>query len=224
VEENGTWNSNIGVAEDHVPVRQVSTATLAEAKAMDCEAVQIIRELKSGWLRLGFLIERMKETRAFAILGFGSMHSWMQARLGESLSSAYSALQSVRKLKAIPEEKLRLIGERNAHLLARLPDRDRVSAEWIEKATKLPIKDFQREVEIALEKKTGLTRERLRPFVILLPELVYDSLCEAEKKLAWTLGIDIETTPASRILVWEALSQWILQTDEQTIKVQTEGM
>lgn len=49
-------------------------------------------------------------------------------------------------------------------------------------------------------------------------------MCEAEKKLALALCIDIEDKPGSRILVWEALAQWILQTDEGTIKTQTQGM
>jgi len=47
---------------------------------------------------------------------------------------------------------------------------------------------------------------------------------QAEKKIAWSLGIDIETKPGNRIQVWEAFAQWILQTDEQTIRTQTEGM
>jgi hypothetical protein len=49
-------------------------------------------------------------------------------------------------------------------------------------------------------------------------------MCEAERKLARSLGIDIETNPGTRVQLWEAFSQWILQTDEETIKVQTEGM
>jgi hypothetical protein len=49
-------------------------------------------------------------------------------------------------------------------------------------------------------------------------------MCQAEKKLAWSLEIDVETNPGTRIQVWEAFSQWILQTDEQTIRVQTVGM
>jgi hypothetical protein len=57
-----------------------------------------------------------------------------------------------------------------------------------------------------------------------LPEKVYENMCEAEKKLARSLGLDIETRPGNRIQVWEAWTQWILQTDEETIRVQTEGM
>jgi len=195
-------------------------ATRSEAQALDQEAMRIIAEVKSGWLRLGLLIDKMIETCAFEVLGFPSMHAWMQARFGDSLASAYSDLRSVRKLKATPEEKLNRIGERNAHALTHLSERDRTSDEWIEKATLLPTREFKREVE----NKTGLVREKLMPFVILLPEAVHESLCQAEKRIASTLGVDIETKPGNRIFVWEAVSQWILQTDVETIKVQTEGV
>ena len=205
------------------PVVRRPKATEAEARAMDKEAIRIIGEVKSGWLRLGVLIERMVRTNAFEVLGFTSMRSWMEARLGDSLASAYSALRSVRALKGVPEEKLNRIGERNAHALTYLPERERKSDEWIDKAAILPNKKFKREVETAVEKNTGLPREKFKTFWIALPEPVYESVCEAEKKLARSLGIDIATNPGNRIQVWEAFSQWILQTDEQTIKVQTEG-
>ncbi len=75
------------------PVRRLK-ATLAEAKAMDQEAVRIIAEVKSGWLRLGILIDKMIKTRAVETLGFPSMHSWMTQRFGESLSLAIFAIGS----------------------------------------------------------------------------------------------------------------------------------
>ncbi|MGB2890660.1 MAG: hypothetical protein WBC04_23455 [Candidatus Acidiferrales bacterium] len=109
-------------------------------------------------------------------------------------------------------------------MLTYLSEKDRKSDEWIEKAATLPAKDFKHVVRAALEKKTGLPQERFKTWSIALPEAVYESMCEAKKKLARSLGFDIEVKPGSRIQVWEALTQWILQTDEQTIKVQTEGM
>jgi hypothetical protein len=65
--------------------------------------------------------------------------------------------------------------------------------------------------------------ERFKTFSIALPEMVYQNMCDAEKKMARSLQIDIEDRPGNRILVWEAFTQWILLTDEQTIKAQTEG-
>ena len=204
------------------PVRRPKAAK-AEAEAMDKEVVRIVGEIRSNWLRLGSLIQRMIDTGAIEVLGFPSMHSWMTARLGESISNAFSALRSVRALKGVPQEKLERIGERNAHALTYLPEKERKSEEWLEKAATLPTKEFRQEVETTIEKKTGFAREGFKTFSVALPEKVYESMCEAEKKLAWSLGIDIEAKPGSRILVWEALAQWILLTDEETIKTQTQG-
>jgi hypothetical protein len=199
-------------------------ATKAEAKQLDKEVARVVDEIRSNWFLLGRLVERVRETRAFEALGFPGFHSWMTARLGENISSAYSAVRSVRALEGVPEEKLKRIGERNAHMLTHLPEKERKSPEWLEKAATLPTKEFKQEVQIAIEQKTGLRKERFKTFSIALPEAVYENLCEAEKKLARCIDLDIETKPGNRIQVWEALAQWILQIDEQTIRVQTEGM
>ncbi len=191
---------------------------------MDREAAEIIADMKSSWLRLGSLIQRMIDTQAVEVLGFRSMRSWMEARLGESSASAYSALRSVRALQGVPNAKLAKIGERNAHALTHLPEKERKSEDWLEKAAVLPTKDFKQEVETALSRKTGLPRDKFKTWWIALPENVYEDMCAAEKKLAFALSLDIENIPGLRIQVWEAWAQWILQTDEQTIKVQTEGM
>jgi hypothetical protein len=190
---------------------------------MDREAIRIIAEVRAGWLRLGLVIERISRTEAFEALGFSSMHSWMEARLGESMASAYSALRSVRALRGVPEEKLQRIGERNAHMLAYLPEKERKSEEWLEKAAILPTKEFKHDAQVFLERKTGIQPEGFKTFSIALPTAVFENMCEAERKLAWSLGIDLETSPGSRIQVWEAWTQWILQTDEETIKAHTEG-
>src|SRR5580704_17036412 len=205
------------------PVRR-PRATKAEAEAMDKEVVRIVAKIRSNWLLLGRLVEKVRETRAIEALGFPGFHAWMTARLAESLSSAYSAVRSVRALEGVPEGTLKRIGERNAHMLTQLPEKERKSEDWLEKAATLPTKEFKQEVEIAIEQKTGLRKERFKTFSIALPEAVYENLCEAEKKLARCIGLDIETQPGNRIQVWEAFAQWIQQIDEQTIRVQTEGM
>jgi hypothetical protein len=204
------------------PIRRPK-ATEAEAKAMEKEAIRIASEMRTGWLRLGSLIGKMMASHAYEALGYQSIEAWMNARLGESASSAFSALRSVRYLEGVPEEQLKRIGERNANALTYLPVKERKNKEWIEKAATLPIKEFKQEVQIELARKSGMAPERFKTFSIALPELVYQSMCEAEKKIARALQIDIEDRPGNRILVWEAFAQWILLTDEQTIKTQTEG-
>jgi hypothetical protein len=205
------------------PVRRPK-ATKAEAEAMDKEVVRIVGEIRSNWLRLGRLVQRFMETQAFEALGFPNVHAWMTSRLGESLSNAFSALRSVRALEGVPEEKLKRIGERNAHALTYLPEKERKSEEWLEKAATLPTKEFKQEVRTAIQKKIDLPPEGFKTFSILLPEKVYESMCAVEKKIAWVLTIDLDEKPGNRILVWEALAQWILLTDEETIKTQTQGM
>src|ERR1700730_10820213 len=108
-------------------------ATKAEAEAIDKQVVRLVGEIRSNWLRLGRLIQRFMETRAFEALGFPNLHAWMTARLGESLSNAFSALRSVRALDGVPEEKLKRIGERNAHMLTYPSEKERRTEEWLEK-------------------------------------------------------------------------------------------
>lgn len=94
------------------PVRR-SKATEAEAQALDKEVIQTLKLMKSSWLRLGSLIQKVIDTRAFEPLGFRTMKDWMDARLGKSMSTAYSALRSVRALKGISEQQLERVSERN---------------------------------------------------------------------------------------------------------------
>jgi hypothetical protein len=197
-------------------------ATEAEAKAMDKEAVRIVAELKSGWLRLGMLIQKMAATRAFETLDFPSMHSWMTDRLGESISGAYSALRSVRALHGIPEAKLEKIGERNAHTLARLPEKDRRRDEWIEKAANLPTKEFVAQVDEAIEKKTGLPNEQFRFWGEAVPVSVAQKLDEMLEKIGRVLELDM-TRRSGRITALEALAATILTTTDEQLKAETEG-
>src|ERR1700692_3327434 len=77
-------------------------ATEAEAKAMEKEAVRVASEMRTGWLGLGSLIGKMMDSQAHEALGYHSTQAWMKARLGESASSAFSALRSGRALEGVP--------------------------------------------------------------------------------------------------------------------------
>ncbi len=139
-------------------------ASKAEAEAMDREAFSIVGEMRSSWLRLGLLLRKIIDTRAYVALEFPSMHAWMNARLGQSMAAAFSAMRSVRALNGVPEDMLQLIGERNAHALTYLPEKERKSQEWLGKAATLPTKEFKQEVRTAIEKRTGLPSERFKTF------------------------------------------------------------
>ena len=58
------------------PVRRPK-ATEAEAQVLDKEAIQTLKVMKSSWLRLGSLIQKVIDTRAFEALGFRTMKDWM---------------------------------------------------------------------------------------------------------------------------------------------------
>jgi hypothetical protein len=112
-------------------------ATKEEAKDLDREATQIIKEMKRSWLSLGLVMKRVSESRAYEQLGFKSMRAWMGSRLGEQMASAYQSMRAVKALDGVPESKLEKIGTRNAQVLVRLPEKERKSDEWISKAANL---------------------------------------------------------------------------------------
>jgi hypothetical protein len=56
-------------------------ATKAEAEVLDKKVARVVSEIRSSWLLLGRLVERVRETRAFEALGFPGFHAWMTARL-----------------------------------------------------------------------------------------------------------------------------------------------
>ena len=198
-------------------------ATEAEARAMDEEIVRILGEIKSGWLRLGLLLQRMIATEAFLALGFPSMHSWMTARLGGSMSNAFAALKTVRALSGVPLSQLENIGTRNAQVLIRLPEKERKSEEWIKKASILQERQLRAEVDAAIEKKTGMPKERFCYWGEVVPESVSEKLEEMMAKIGRVLQIDVSERHG-RITALEALAATILSTPEGILRAETEGV
>jgi hypothetical protein len=190
---------------------------------MDQEAIRIFAQVKSGWLRLGLLMQKMIDTRAFEALGYTSMNSWMTARLGGSTSSAFAAVKTVRALKGVPESELEKIGSRNAQVLIRLPEKERKSGEWIEKASTLTEKELRAEVDAAMEKKTGMPKEKFRFWGEAVPESVAQKLDEMMAKIGRVLELDIVQRPG-RITALEALAVAILNTPDEQLKAETEGI
>ena len=124
--------------------------------------------MKTSWLSLGRVAQKMIDTQAFEQLGFRSMRAWMESRLGEQMASAYHSLRAVRALEGVPESKLEKIGTGNAQVLVRLPAKERRSDEWLTKAATLPEKQLRTEVDALIEKKTGMPKEKLHFFFKLL--------------------------------------------------------
>lgn len=206
--------------------RRPKLATKAEALAMDKQADQIIDGLNSGWLNLGLLMKRMIDTQAFKPLGFANMNEWMRKKLGtegNSLSKAFSALRSVRALSGVPEEKLKQIGTSNALALTKLPEIERRSEEWLDKAIVTPHKQFKETVAASLEKRGVSREEERRTFSLNCPLSVYEELMAAQAKLARLLGLDIEANPGLRVVVWSRNATMINTTEDEHIIVEMQG-
>src|SRR2546430_13197002 len=137
-------------------------ASKAEAKALDDQATQIIKYVRRSWLSLGLIMKKVSETRAYEQLGFRSMRAWMESRFVEQIASAYQSMRAVRALDGVPESKLEKIGTRNAPVLVRLPDRERKSDKWIDKAATLPERELKAEVDALIETKTHMPKEKFR--------------------------------------------------------------
>lgn len=198
-------------------------ATKHEAQEMDKEVMRLVADMKSGWLRLGRLIQKVGDTRAWVALGFANFNAWTEKRFGKSASSAFSALRSVRALSGVPEEKLKVIGERNANALSYLPERTRKSKEWIDKAATLSTKEFKEEVEAAKEKQTGHPREEYRTFAVRVPLRIYEEMLDAEKKMARMLALDIERQPGLKGEVWLAIAAMINTSEEGRLIAEVQG-
>jgi hypothetical protein len=197
-------------------------ATKEEAKDLDRDATQIIKEMRRSWLSLGLVIKTMIETRAFGQLGFKSMHAWMESRLGEQMASAYQSLRAVRALDGVPESKLEKIGTRNAQVLVRLPEKERKSDEWVTKAATLPEKELRAEVDALIEGKTQMAKEKFRYWGEPVPESVAEKLDEMMIKIGRVIDVDITERPG-RITALEALAATILITPEEQLKTEIQG-
>jgi hypothetical protein len=197
-------------------------ATNEEAVGLDREATQIFKEMKRSWLSLGLVMKRVSETQAYEQLGFRSMRAWMESRFAEQVASAYQAMRAVRALEGVPESKLEKIGTRNAQVLVRLPDKERKSDEWIEKAANLPERELRAEVDALIEGKTQMPKEKFRFWGEPVPESVAEKLDEMMTKIGRVLQGDVSERPG-RITALEALAATILTTPEEQLKVEIEG-
>jgi hypothetical protein len=197
-------------------------ASKEEAVGLDHVATQIIKEMKRSWLSLGLVMKKVSETQAYEQLGFRSMRAWMESRLGEQMASAYQSMRAVRALDGVSESKLEKIGTRNAQVLVRLPEKERKSDRWIEKAAKLPERELRAEVDALIEGKTQMPKEKFRYWGEPVPESVAEKLDEMMTKTGRVLQVDVSER-SGRITVLEALAAMILNTPDEQLKVETEG-
>lgn len=211
------------LAKRTVTVTVNPPATKAEALAMDKEIISIMGEMRSKWLRLGKLVKKVIDTQAYLQLGYQSMTAWLNDRVsdGESLSKTLVALRCVRALEGIPDEKLMLIGIRNAQTLTLLPEKERKSPEWIKDAANIKSEQFKEKVTARLEARE-IRPEEYRTWMFRCSKDVLTLLEGAEAKIARALSIDIEAMPARRAEVWERVAVWILQIENIEVEMMGE--
>jgi hypothetical protein len=197
-------------------------ATKEEAKDLDREVTQLFKEMKRSWLSLGLVMKRVSETQAYEQLDFRSMRAWMESRFSEQIASAYQAMRAVKALDGVPESKLEKIGTRNAQVLVRLPEKERKSDEWINKAQTLPERTLKAEVDAHIETKTHIPKEKFRYWGEAVPESVAQKLDEMMTKIGRVLEVDTSERPG-RITALEALAATILTTTEEQLKTEIEG-
>jgi hypothetical protein len=188
-----------------------SDASKKEAVEFSARVQEGVRYIEKSWWSLASLVDECLRRHVPAAMGMNAK-SWMEKYLEGSLTDTFRKLRIFRRLAGVPRESVEAMKQANAEALCRLPERERISPEWVEKATTTPIKEFREQVDHRLEEK-GIIHEKFVLWSIRIPESLAERFEEAEKKVAFALTIDIETNPGNRILVWEAIA--VLVNDSQ---------
>lgn len=171
------------------------------------------------------IIQKCVEDEVHVSVG-KNLTEWLEENFGYSSSYIFARIRQRRALQAVgaSEKVIQSIPQDNAQQLTRLPEKQRKAV--IEKAVKLPPKEFKGVVEEIREKKLGITPEPWKTWAVRVPLPVYDALIEARDKLGRVLEVDLtneETFTKNMITVMEALASLVNQTDESQLKVEIEG-
>jgi Glu-tRNA(Gln) amidotransferase subunit E-like FAD-binding protein len=184
------------------------------------------RGLEAGWFALGRRVALDVERHIPQAMGM-NLTDWLEKTFDASAAKVFRALRAAKALKGVPEKTLKAMPEGNAVQLARLPEKERKSKEWVDRAVSITVPEVKQAVDEFMEKKTGQKKTKWKTFRVSLPDDVYDLLLEAEAKIARVIGVDVsdksEHLIDARIKVWEAIASLISLTDESQLKVETIG-
>jgi hypothetical protein len=201
---------------------RLKEASKDEAKTLTKTVQTKVKAIERGWWSLAKLVDTCLKRHVPAALGMNA-HTWLHTYMEGSLSDAFRKLRIVRALAGVPEQKIVAMKERNAYELCRLPEKERKSAEWVNKATRLPVEEFKEEVAHVLEKK-GITREPMTDFYVRLTQSAHDNVVEpAMQKAARLLSIDLEQKPQLLVEVFEKICLFVLTTEDERFLIETEG-
>ena len=199
--------------------------TKAQALARTKKHRQDLLGLKKGWLTLGRAVAKSIDLGVPAVLGMG-MVDWVNDTFEVSASHIFRVLQNFKALKGVSTSQLEQMPEGSAHQLTRLPEKERKSPAMIQKAITMKPAEFKKVVDEARQ-KNGYPPEEWATYARRIPKAIYDSMLEAEAKIARLLQVDIaeacEKRTANLILVVEAIAVLVNGTDESRLKIEIEG-
>lgn len=223
VEQGPTVSPETIVVAQAKPTR-IEVATEREAKAATERVRAKFQSLGSAWFELGREVADCLDRQvphAYGLASQGkSMNAadWMELCFPNSVPKIYRALRIAKVLKALPEDRVKLLTEGNAYNLTRLPEKMRTDEEWLDRAVELPNEQFSQAVDEVLEKKGHAPKEQYVTMFPKMPENFAELFDEAEKKIAGVLELDIATKPGLKSIVWERAVTLLFQTGDNVLR------
>jgi len=186
--------------------------------------IKQVRTTEIAWVRLGRMIDKCLRDNVPASLEMNAA-TWIEHVCnegGSSVQKGWRALRITRAFSSLSEKKIAQIPETNAYEMTHLPEKQRTSKEWLDKAQTLTKTRFKEEVDSALEKK-GIQRQEFITLRASMPRAVYEKFEQAIQKMAKVCGIDILESEGRRIMVYERIADLVLGINEDTLKTAVEG-
>ncbi len=191
-----------------------------EAIKLSGEVEKASREFAKSGLLLARMLDECRQKQVHTAMGM-TWESWVEKFCAHSLSDVRRKLQISRGLAGLPTKELCMIPESNAYALLKLPPGERTKRIWLDKAMEMPVDKFRGAVDKATG-KNGSDPEEWATFSILVRRPLYNTIREAEAKVAGLLGADIGKQE-QREHVWDAISGLILATEPEHLMVELRG-
>lgn len=205
------------------PVRIVA-ATEREARALTESVREKFKMLGSAWFDLGREVSNCLDRQvphAYGLAAQGksmNVAEWLELCFPQSVPKIYRALRIAKVLKALPEERVKLLTEGNAYNLTRLPEKLRTDEEWLDRAVELDNEEFSQAVDEVLEKKGHPKKEKWFEMFPRMPETFKELFEATEEKLAGVLGLDIALKPEMRNVIWQRVVALLFQTGDNVLR------
>ena len=188
-------------------VEVMPKVTKEEAEQRTEHIRDLFQQVGRAWWEIGKEVDRAVLDRIPEALG-RSFSAWAQELFGEAWLRYRRAFLAVKALKGVPETQLIKISEGNAYEMRRVPEKLRVSPEWVKKAIDMNNFAFKTATDKFIEKKTGIHDPMCKITDALgfntVPKSLHDIVKEAMQMAADVVNCDM-TTKQGRIDAFEAL-------------------